>query len=330
MTIYDIAREAGVSASTVSRVVNGKPGVNPRTRMKVQELLDQCGYVPNETARGLVTSNSRLVGILVADVRTQHHIEGTYYISRELMAQGYCSLILNTGGSDEERVGGIRMLEQRKVEAAVLIGSIFQSDAVEKAIGRYLPEVPVFMLNGFLNLPNVYGVLSDERGGVENCVRLLERKGRRRILFIVDAPTPSSKLKTQGFIDGMTALGYKRKDLCIYSGVEGSIRGGYMTMKKAIKENPDLDGVICSLDIIACGALHALREEHVSVPGQVSVIGIDNSPYAEICTPQLSSLDNMTLDSGMTIAHKLIDCLEGRTTNQRTLLYTNIVERGTT
>ena len=186
------------------------------------------------------------------------------------------------------------------------------------------------MLNGFLNLPNVYGVLSDERGGVENCVRLLERKGRRRILFIVDAPTPSSKLKTQGFIDGMTALGYKRKDLCIYSGVEGSIRGGYMTMKKAIKENPDLDGVICSLDIIACGALHALREEHVSVPGQVSVIGIDNSPYAEICTPQLSSLDNMTLDSGMTIAHKLIDCLEGRTTNQRTLLYTNIVERGTT
>ena len=121
MTIYDIAREAGVSASTVSRVINDKPGVNRQTRERVRALLAEHRYVPNEAARGLVTQSSHLVGVLVADIRNQHHIEGAYYIAQELARLGYCALVLNTGRSDEERAAGIRMLETRKAEAAVLM-----------------------------------------------------------------------------------------------------------------------------------------------------------------------------------------------------------------
>lgn len=330
MTIYDIAREAGVSASSVSRVVNNKPGVNRRTRERIQALLQKYNYAPNVTARGLVTRNSQLVGILVADIRTQHHIEGAYHIARELAAHDYYGMILNTGDSDAERATGIRTLEQHQVKAAVLMGSIFQTETVRAAIAQHLPETPVFMLNGFLNLPNVYGVLSDERAGVEDCVRLLAARGRRHIAFFVDRPTPSSVLKTQGFKNGMAALGVPERDLWIYDGVDGSLDGGADTLRRALAEHPDLDGLICSLDIIACGALRALRESGVAVPQDVAVIGIDNSVYAEICTPRLTSLDNMILDSGVTIAHKLIDCLEGRTSNQRTLLYTAIVEREST
>lgn len=330
MTIYDIAREAGVSASSVSRVANNKPGVNKKTREKIQAILERYNYVPNATARGLVTRNSRMVGVLVADIRTQHHIEGAYHIAHELAAHGYYGLILNTGDSDEERAAGIRTLEQHNVEAAVLMGSIFQTEQVRAAIEQHLPQTPVFMLNGFLDCPNVYGVLSDECAGVEDCVRLLAKKGHKEIAFFVDRPTPSSQLKTAGFKNGMAALGLRERDLWLYSGVEDTLQGGYDTMCHALAEHPSLNGVICSLDILACGALRALREQGRRVPEDVSVIGIDNSIYAEICTPRLTSLDNMIFDSGVTIAHKLIDRLEGRSTNQRTLLYTAIVERETT
>lgn len=327
MTIYDIAREAGVSASTVSRVINDKPGVNKATREKVRALLERYHYMPNEAARGLVTSSSRLVGVLVADIRNQHHIEGAYYIVQELSKLGYSALLLNTGGSDEERAAGIRMLQTRKVEAAVLMGSIFQTEAVRDAIADSLPDVPVFILNGEIDLPNVYCVLSDDRTGTAKAVAHLAGKGRRRIAFLLDQMTPSSRLKLQGYEDGAKQFGMER---IVIGGITGSVAGGRAAMESLLAENPDIDGVVCSLDIIACGAMQAIAESGRSVPQDVSVIGTDNSIYCEICSPQLTSLNTMIFESGVMIAHKLVDCLEGRGTNPKTMLFTSIVERAST
>lgn len=325
MTIYDIAREAGVSASTVSRVINDKPGVNKATREKVRALLDQYHYVPNEAARGLVTSSSRLVGMLVADIRNQHHIEGAYYIAQELSKLGYCALLLNTGGSDEERAAGIRMLETRKVEAAVLMGSIFATDAVRDAIANSLPDVPVFMLNGELDLPNVYSVLSDDRAGTAAAVRYLAERGRKRIAYLLNELTPSNRLKLQGYEDEIARCDAQA---IVISGAEASAAGGRDAMERLLAQHPDVDGVVCSVDIIACGAMQAIAEHGLRVPEDIAVIGTDNSVYCEICSPHLTSLNTMIFESGMMIAHKLVDCLEGRGTNQKTMLFTSIVQRG--
>ena len=324
MTIYDIAREAGVSASTVSRVINDKPGVNKATREKVRALLDKYRYAPNEAARGLVTSSSRLVGMLVADIRNQHHIEGAYYIAQELSKLGYCALLLNTGGSDEERAEGIRMLETRKVEEAVLMGSIFATDAVRTAIAESLAEVPVFMLNGELDLPNVYSVLSDDRAGTAEAVAYLAEKGKRRIAFLLDQMTPSSRLKLAGYEDGVKRLG---EPVRMVSGAEGSVSGGKAAMQRLLELYPDVDSVVCSLDIIACGAMQAIAASGRRVPEDIAVIGTDNSVYCEISSPQLTSVNTMVFESGVMIAHKLVDCLEGRGTNRRTMLFTAIVPR---
>ena len=89
MTIYDIAREAGVSASMVSRVINNKPGVAAEKRKKIQKLLEENHYVPNEMARSLVTSSTRMVGILVTDIRHEDQLAGANYITRELRTYGF-------------------------------------------------------------------------------------------------------------------------------------------------------------------------------------------------------------------------------------------------
>ena len=330
MTIYDIAKEAGVSASSVSRVVNGKPGVNARTRELIETLLVKYNYIPNDVARGLATKSSKLVGILISDIRSQHLNEGVHHIVRALSREGYSALIINAGDTPADWAKEIRMLEQRVVESLVLMGSIFQCKEVRNAIVQCMPKTPVFMLNGHIDLPNVYSVMNDERNGVKKCVALLAERGKKHIAFLVDKPTPSSKLKEEGFLDGMREYYSPKQKVLVYRGVEGSVQGGYETVIQALAENKKLDGLICSLDIIACGALHALREKGIRVPEDAAVIGIDNSVYTEICSPKLTSLDNMIFDSAGEIAHKLVDVLSGEVTNQRTVLLTTIIERGST
>ena len=103
MTIYDIAREAGVSASTVSRVINNKAGIKESTRKKVQKLLDEYNYTPDVAARGLVTQASKFIGILIEDIRVSHHTESAYVIEQEMTRQGYTCITFSTGADSKRK-----------------------------------------------------------------------------------------------------------------------------------------------------------------------------------------------------------------------------------
>jgi LacI family transcriptional regulator len=328
MTIYDIAKEAGVSASTVSRVLNNKPGIHPETRRKIQRLLSKYNYSPSETARGLVNQASKIIGILVADIRNIHHTDGAYFIERELTKLGYCCIIFNTGTDDVAKAEYIKILSRRRVEGAVLIGSSFQTEAVDHAIQRYLNNTPVVIANGYIDLPNVYGVLADEQNGVANCVKLLFDKGHVHPAFVNDFYTPSNKLKQLGFEQAIRNLGIADKPL-IYE-TESSLEGAYDVTRQTVKEHPEIDGIIYSVDFLAAGGVRALTDMGISIPGRVSLIGIDNSIYAEICNPKLTSLDNKLLDLSMSASRILIDVLNGRQTTKKILIFSTIVERETT
>lgn len=330
MTIYDIAREAGVSASSVSRVINNKAGVNARTRQQIMDLLKKHNYSPNALARGLVNQSSRTIGVLVGDIRTIHHTDSAYYIERELAKVGYCCMILNTGHESEAKASAVALLERRRVEGAILIGSSFQTPEVERAVQTHLPQVPVVMVNGHLNLPNVYGVLADERNGVEQCVNFLAARKHTRLAFVRDSRTPSSFLKEQGFINGMILL-YPGKAAYWTYETGPTLQDGYQITKRIMQEHPNVEGIIYSVDLLAAGGVRALTDLKIPVPQQVAVVGIDNSVYGEICIPKITSLDNKMLESSMMAAHILVDCLEGRpNVADKVILPSEIIERETT
>jgi LacI family transcriptional regulator len=328
MTIYDIAKEAGVSASTVSRVINNKPGIHPETKKKVQRLLAKYNYSPSETARGLVNQASKIIGILVADIRTIHHTDGAYIIERELAKLGYCSIIFNTGTDDAAKAEYIKILSRRRVEGAVLIGSSFQTEAVRHAIQQYLSAPPIVIANGYIDLPNVHGVLADEQNGVINCVKLLFEKGHRHPAFVIDVHTPSNDLKQLGFVQAVRSQGFSGEPW-VY-GTESTLQGAYEVTKRIITEHPEVDGIIYSVDFLAAGGVRALTDMAIRIPEQISVIGIDNSIYAEICNPKLTSLDNKLLELSTAAARNLIDALGGRQTSKKILIFSSIVERETT
>ena len=176
MTIYDIAREAGVSASTVSRVINNKPGIKESTRKKVQKLLDEYNYTPDVAARGLVMQASKFIGILIEDIRVSHHTESAYVIEQEMTRQGYTCITFSTGADSKRKAQYIEILEQRRVEGAIFIGSMFGTEAVRQSVEQHLSNTPVVIVNGALDLPNTYSVLIDEERGTEECVALLPKK----------------------------------------------------------------------------------------------------------------------------------------------------------
>lgn len=329
MTIYDIAKIAGVSASTVSRVVNGKPGIKEETRQQIQELLKQYNYTPNETARGLVTKASKMIGILLVDIRYAHHVEIAYNIEMELRKHGYCGIIYNTGLTDEKKVEAIRLLEQRRVDGVILIGSTFQSEAVKEAISQSLPNIPFVITNGYLNLPNVHGVLVDERDGVERCVDLMFEKGHRKLAFVLPNHTPSNLNKQKGFVSGMLEKGVQPNELWIYENPT-SLQDGYHIAQRILQEHPDLEGIIFGEDLAAVGAIRGLIDTGTKIPDQVAVIGVDNSLYGEISNPKLTSLNNMMLEMSIEAASILLDSLNGVERSQKSMLFSSIIEREST
>jgi LacI family transcriptional regulator len=328
MTIYDIARSAGVSASTVSRVINDKPGVRDTTKKRVKQLLAQYNYSPNAAARSLVNKTSKMVGILIADIRTIHHTDGAYIIQQELTELGYFCIILNTGTQDKSKAEYIKILSQRRVEGAILIGSTFQTEAVAKAIRTYLPTQPIVMSNGFLDLPNVTSVVADEKGGVSRCVDLLVQKGHRRLAFVIDSYTVSNNLKLQGFLEGLQANNLAGGPLVYESG--SSLQDAYETTQAILREHPDVDGILYVVDLLAAGGVRALTDLGYQIPGQVAVFGIDNSIYGEICNPRLSSLDNKLVELSTIAGRNLIDALQGRKVTKKMLIFSSIQERETT
>lgn len=332
MTIYDIAKLAGVSASSVSRVINNKPGVGKETREKILALLDQYHYSLDETARGLSKKSSKTIGVLISvmpGLHSEHSIKGLFYMEGELAKHGYHCLLVNTGTTDGEVVEAISTVAGRRVDGVILAGALYATNVVRRAIEQYLPQCPVVMINGFLDLPNVYGVGIDETQGLEMGVDFLVRKGRSKLALFIDSRRLSAGIIRRGFENGIAKYRGAVTGI-VYEDVERSLQGGRDTAALLLREHPETDGIICAVDMIAIGVLDYLQEMGIDVPGQVSLMGEDNSNYAEICKPKLTSLDTKMVESNLMAVRTLLDVLEQRPPCHRVMLYMEIAERGTT
>ena len=291
MNIYDIAKEAGVSISTVSRVMNHKGNVNPVTRKRVEEILEKNNYTPSAIARGMVSKSMKTVSVLTVDIRVPHYAKTAYTIEREFSRRGYEVSLCNTGGELEETVKYLRTALEKKTDGIVLVGSVFNTLCKNAEISGLLKNVPVVLANGKLELPNSYSVLVDDRYGVSLAVEHLIQKGHREICYLKDMDTVSAQLKCEGFIAEMEKCGMKHAK---QRGVEAepSMEGGMKAVEKLIRSKQKFTGIVCGEDITATGVVKALLHFGIKIPEEVAVIGYNNSEYAKICEPQLTTIDN--------------------------------------
>ncbi|MBO8443203.1 MAG: LacI family DNA-binding transcriptional regulator [Spirochaetes bacterium] len=310
MTIYDIAAKAGVSASTVSRVINGRSGIGKATRERVEAILKETGFVIDEGARSLVSQKSHMVGILVSDIRNQHHIEGAYMILRRLQEEGYVCLLLNAGESPDEKAECIRILARRKIDALVLVGSAFECPEVEAAIVAHMSSIPVVFQNGSFTLANVHSALAAEDRGTEEAVDHLYEEGRRRIAYVNNADTASNRRKIAGYRRAMARHGLE--PLIVPSCREDSGEAGGEATASLLANHPDVDAIIFSIDITAVGACRYILDSGRRIPDDIAVIGTDDSPYARLANPRLTSIDTKLQKLSDICCDMLLGALEGR------------------
>lgn len=328
MTIYDISKKSGVSIATVSRVINGKKGVSEQTRKRVLEVMNEKGYLPNAFARGLGLNTSRTVGIMCMDVADIYLANAVSALERELRRRGYGSLLCCTGGALEDKMGDLRVLLSKRVDALILVGSHFISGET-LYIEQAAEQVPVILLNGYIKAPNVYCVLCDDFGSMSAAAAALIEKGRRRILYLYDTTTYSGRQKLDGFKCELLRAGIQADERLILK-TERNMETAQRDVAELMKSGVRFDAVLASEDELAVAAVKAALANGQQIPRDLDIIGYNNSILSRCCEPELSSVDSRVEALCMTAISTLFGTLEGKDFPDRTTLSGELVQRYTT
>lgn len=281
----DVARLAGVSHQTVSRVVNGQNNLRPETRERVQQAIRQLGYRPNSAARALVTRRSATIGV----IGSKSGFWGPSTVHRTIQAAGraagyYVSSANLQNLHREELVDAINHLRDQSVEAIVLIGGT--DDALEVARAQDDLGTPVVVVEGEA-AKSRWTVGVDQVAGAELATGLLLELGHTEILHLAGPPAWSeARSRHAGFQNAMHAAGLRPSPPVLG---DWSARSGYEA-GLAIARRDDVTAVFCANDQMALGLLRALNEAGLSVPGDVSVVGFDDIPEAAYLIPPLTTV----------------------------------------
>ena len=290
MNIYDIAKEAGVSIATVSRVLNNKGTVSEATRAKVEDVLARSGYTPSAIARGMVSKSMRTVAVLTVDIRVPHYAQQAYTIEQAFSQRGYEVILCNTGGGKEATVRYLRAVTEKQVDGIILVGSVFNGIGREPEVEALLRLAPVVLANGRLDIPNASSVLLDDEAGAALAVEHDVAQGKRSLWYVQDLDTASAIAKRDGFLRACEKYGDQVRGRVMQTAF--SVEGGRRAAKELLGSCRHVDAIICGEDETAVGVVKGLIGAGLRVPRDVAVTGYNNSIYAGMCEPKLTSIDN--------------------------------------
>jgi LacI family transcriptional regulator len=329
--LEDIARKAGVSRSTVSRVINDEPYVSEATRAKVKAVITAEGFTPNLAARMLVTQRTRVVGVVIPHTLLVTFQDPYYFptllqgVSESTYTRDYATLLWwGQSREDEERFYE-RILKQNRLMDGLIIASATNDDPIiNKLLGLGMPFVMVERPVRYQDRISYVSV--DNVQAAQTAVQHLTGLGRTRIGTITGALDN---------IDGVDRLtGYRQAlelaglpfDPGLVAEGRYTQQSGYIGAKRLIKQG--IDAIFAANDLTAIGAIQALQEADVRVPEDVSVVGFDDLPNAIQSKPQLTTIRQPIQHKGAMATNLLLDLIEGVVDGPRqVLLPTQLVIR---
>lgn len=330
MNIYEIAAEAGVSISTISRVINSPEKVSPGTRERVLDAFARNNYVPNALARGLVKSSSKNIGIISSEIRNLYYATAAHILEDCFFQWGYTSLLCPTGGSLEKKLEYVRVLAEKQVDGLVLVGSAFSSPVIEKSIQSYLSNTPIAAINSWLSCPNVYTLSIDHTAGAEMILEHLAGRGYENIYFISCARNQNTEKKQAAFCNSIQKRGLPVNDKknvftleCSYENIR-FFAGEFMPLTKR------RTAVIFSNDIAAGYGLTVFQEMGLSVPEEIAIVGYDNICCPLLHFPQVTALDTKIEVLSSLAANTLHDIFNQRSVSNGITVLPELVIRSST
>ncbi len=333
MNIYDISRRAGVSIATVSRVLNNSPHVSENTRRKVMAVINDTGYVPNAFARGLGLNTMRTIGLVCLGAADPYQAAALSLLEKDFREHGYDCLLTCTERDGESRRRAVEQLKGRHVDGMVLMGSSFieEDEAGNDYIREAAKSMPVVLLNGALQSPQVYCALCDDQQSARDAALHLLDAGCKRILHLYHSDNHSGRKKLAGYLEAhaMRGLEVDEELLCFFPKEKSTYRVRDMLLQKE-REGLKFDAVLASEDILAVGALKYAKAAGRSVPEDLCVMGYNDSNLCACTEPELSSVNNKLTDVCQHIVTTMIGALDGKEMQQITHFVGGVVKRGST
>lgn len=293
ITIYDIAKEANVSPSMVSRVYNKKAGVSRGNRELIESLIEKYNYVPDEYAKSLKKESTKCIGIIVSDVCNPFFARILYECEQISEKNGYSVFSFETHDSPEIEMRFMNMLSAQKMEAIILLGG--ESDWItidhdySACVQRIAKNTPIVTI-GRMEYENVYNVITDEARAMRTILEYLIGLGHRSFFFL------GGMSRTRSYVDKVdqftkTLRDYnipKEKSMICMCGYEKE--NGYREMLKVLHQEEYPTVVIAINEIVAIGAIRAIKEMNLNIPSDISVVCFDNSFISESMTPMLTAV----------------------------------------
>jgi LacI family transcriptional regulator len=324
----DVAHAAGVSTATVSRTLNGTGQVAPATRLRIAEAVRLLGYRPNSIARSLAISATRTLAILLPDITNPFFpalVKGAQLCCER---RGYTLMLCNTGGAAAQEARYVDVLIGKHADGLLLVGFVSGQSVLSELTAR---GIGVVVLDREVPLPGVSCVRVDHRAGARAATAHLLELGRRRVAHVTGpAGLDVSVHRLQGYRDALVEAGVPFDPDLVAEG-DFTAEGGHHAVERLLAGGTGLGGLFCSNDVTAIGALAALQEHGLSVPGDVAVVGFDDVSAAAYTVPPLTTVGQPTYEIGRIGADLLIDALELPGTEPRTVtLQGTLVVRGST
>ena len=307
-TIKDVAKKAGVSISTVSRVINDSKPVTNEVKQRVLDVIKETGYVPNPLARSLVTKKSQLIGVIVPEVTDTFAAEVLNGIEEISKMYDYDIVLANTYSEKDLEVKNINLLRAKQVEGIVMISWDIDKDVVGLLEDSGIPAVYISKTTRDFD---IYNVSINNNSAVKDMTNFLLDRGHKKIVLLnTTFQTNLADERLTGYRDAIVGRGLKVNEGFIKS-CGPTFDDGYMAVKEMLESKVDVDAIFATSDEVAIGAINACFDLGYKGPEDISVVGFYDIEFSKMCRPKLTTVKQPLYDMGAVAIRMIIKMVKG-------------------
>ena len=308
LTISDVAREAGVSMMTVSRVINGKGEISDATRQHVLAVIERLGYRPSSIARGLATKRTGTLGLVVPDIANPFFSDLALGAEDKAYAEGYNIFLCNTKENPQREVATLESLAEKRVDGLIVCSSRLTDGTLSAALGHH-PVVVLF--NRRLPDCDAGLVCVDDLTGGRLATEHLLQSGHRCVGFLAGPPTSySGRQRAAGYRSALHEAGLPH-NVSWLRHCSSDVESGRDIGQALLKDHPEVTALFCYNDLVAVGMLQACAELGRRVPDDFAIVGFDDIFLAALVTPPLTTCHTPCYSLGALVMEMLLDRING-------------------
>ena len=327
-TLKDVAALADVSPSTVSRALSDPSSLAPETLARVRKAATKLNYKPNQMARGLKRSSSRIIGVLVTDIKNEFHATLAMVAQEAALRRGYTAIICSTDEDSGKEASYLETLQRHQLEGLLIVPTEHTGRNLK---GWNVPTVEVDRTSG---LENAHIVLTDNVMGSRQATEHLIRLDHQKVATVVGRQSVTTgKERLQGYLDAMREHSLPVRDVWIAQADDHSEAQGFTAASQLLSLPPSRrpSALFCFNNETTAGALKAVHEAGLRVPADLSIIGFDDSRWGRLMSPALCVVAQPAEDLGLLAAERLFSLIDKpQPRGSAVRLPTNLIVRGTT